>query len=185
MVKMHPTRKMILEALEVQANAGATREDLIALCGWDEDTTSRKAVGTTVGHLLSEELVIERRGKFYLKEFAPKPALIVQSHQNGAGAGVAPLPPIAQKRQGKTLSVYRSAITLVDVIGLYLLIENHWYEIPFFDSLRICIGMERPNWGPEARGYTDCTKVRIMFKNGKTEEENIAPKEYITIAPEE
>jgi hypothetical protein len=101
------------------------------------------------------------------------------------GNGITAIAPFKQKRTGKTLAIYTSPRIMEDVIALSLLINNQWYNVPMFGSLRMCIGHEIPEWSPDQESYYNVVNMRITFKNGQVQDERPALKDVITISSAE
>lgn len=179
-------RVIVIEGLEAAGKDGATIDDLAALIGQDMRGSSPKSsIGRTLHGMLADGYVVCINDRWYLKETI--------SYSNGSAPPAAPRPaskpaPVSvfsQKRSGKTVSIYTAPHILADVIGLAMLIGEQWYKIPLFGSVRICIGSEAPQWSPEQEMYSNVSVIKFTLKGGAVEEEHPAPKDIITIAPEE
>lgn len=184
--RMSKPRQMVLEALEAMGSEGGTTDELTILIGANFDSNNPKmSIGKTLSGLLADEYVVMQRGRWYEKNCAPAAPALDRIASVKVDQPRIQVATYVGKRSEKTVSIYTTPNVLTDVIGLALLIANHWYKIPLFASIRICIGQEAPHWSPEQEVYSDVTTIRITHKGGKVTEEHPARTDLITIAPEE
>lgn len=187
--RVSKSRVVVLEALEAQGAEGATIDELAQLVGQDMPGENPKlSIGSVLSRMQTEEHLVCLRNRWYLAEHAP------QSQVNGNGTGLPlvyssngqhSIAPMVQKRSGKTVSLYTTPEVYSDAIAIAMLSDQKWYKIPFFLSMRICIGHEAPNWSPEQEIYSNVEILRITHKNGKITEKRPAPTDLITVAAEE
>ena len=180
--QLSKSRMLVIEALEAQAQEGATIDELVNLIGMDLEMEHPKmSIGQSLSKMEADEYVVCYRNRWYLKEhfFKPEP-----QQQNGSNGRVQPIAPIAQKRSGKTVELYTSPRVFSDVIGLSLLIKEQWFKLPLFGGVRICMGHESPIWSPEQETFSDVSVIKILLKDGRVVEERPALKDLVTIAPE-
>lgn len=177
-------REVIITALEAYGKQGATLDEVVELVGKDlPGYNPNMSAGKTLHSMLDAGYVMMVNGKWYMKESAPtRRPDSAPAAQNGH---IQPIAPFAQKRSGKTITLYTTPETLENVIGLSLLHKEQWYKMPLFDNVRLCIGMEAPQWSPEQEMYSDITEMKVLFKNGQTVNRAVNPREIVTIAPEE
>lgn len=179
-------RQIVVEALEAQAAEGATVEELCTLIGAEiGGVRPQGSIGQVLSYMATDDIVIEIRGRWYLKEHAPIAVDPAPSDKKPANGFFAKIAGVMQKRSEKTVSLYRMPTVYDDAIGVTLLINQRWTPVPLFGNLRICIDKEIPNWSPERIWYSDVEVVRITRRNGIVSEERPAPKDYVTIDQEE
>jgi hypothetical protein len=185
---------MVFDALQLQN--GLSSRDIIDYIHEIDPSILDQNVYTTL-HDAKKRGALQHEGrKYYLpttetmqnvklngvKSIRPVPAAPSPSAN---GNGVTAIAPFKQKRTGKTLAIYTSPRIMEDVIALSLLINNQWYNVPMFGSLRMCIGHEIPEWSPDQESYYNVVNMRITFKNGQVQDERPALKDVITISSAE
>ncbi len=184
------SQETVLMALDTFARDGATTLELFEYIGADlqgkDDSGRRKALSNALYRLKDAGEIVQIVGRYYVKQYAPVPAkVVVLPHANGS-AGKTQIAPYANKRTGKTISIYKSPIVYSDAIALAFLIDEQWYKMPLFGSVRICIGAgDPPMWSADQEMYRGVVRIRITHKGGTATEEHTSPSDIITIAPEE
>ena len=179
------SRVYIAEALQAQREEGATKQELLTLIGEEIGGLSpMRAIGLTVGAMLTEEEIVHKDGRYWLKEYAPSRANGRTAHvsPNGGNGKVAAY---TGKRTGKTISVYTSPRVFEDAIALSLFIGGRWFKIPLAGSARVCYGQEAPVWSPDQEMYGDVEVLKIQLRNGQYHEERPARSDIVTILLEE
>lgn len=181
------SREVVLMALDTFAREGATSLELFDMIGndlrGDDETGRKKALSNVLFRAKDDGTIVLIGGRYFLKDCAPLPA---QSVHVPNGNGKVQVAPYANKRSGKTISVYRSPFVVNDAIALAFLIDQQWYKMPLFGSVRICIGPgDPPLWSADQEMYRNVVKIRITHKGGTVTEEPTSPSDIITIAPEE
>jgi hypothetical protein len=176
---------VVLEALGMFGAAGATREmiyDLIQadLNGNDYDSRSKSLTNALSRANHEKELIVRHEGRYYLSQFAPEPAKPALHKEHRAE-----IAPYTAQAKGKRVSIFTSPIVLENVVALALCNDAGWHKIPLFGSVRLCIGRETPMWSADQVTYTGMTRIRLTHKDGSSVEETAAPKDWITIAPDE
>lgn len=186
MPKTSKMNDVIGEALGVYGAKGALREEIFSLIYadlfGDNAESKRKALSNALTRAIDAELIVRVNDHYYLKECDP-------THANGHQNGSAPKVQIAtytNKRSGKTVSLYKSPMIISDAIALAFLIDEQWYKMPLFGSVRICIGQgDPPMWSADQEMYRNVVQIRITHKGGLVTEEHTSPADIITIAPED
>lgn len=184
------SQEIVLMALDTFARDGATNPELFEHIGGDlqgrDETGRRKALSNSLYRLKESDHVVKMGERYYLKEYAPVPVqTVVKPYSNGNGAKVQ-VAPYAGKRTGKMISIYKSPVVYDDAIALAFLIDEQWYKMPLFGSVRICIGPgDPPMWSADQEMYRGVMRIRITHKGGTATEEHTSPSDIITIAPED
>lgn len=184
------SRVIVLEVLEMVGKDGATIEEIVELVGKDLPGNHPKmSAGSVLSRMEADNYVVRYRGRWYLPDCVPD-AQKQPLHMNGLKTYVteekpASVAPFIQKRRGKTVLLYRSPVVYADAIAIAMLIQERWYKISFFVSMRICIGQESPNWSAEQEMYNDVSIIKIIRKDGTHIEERPAPTDIVTIAEAE
>lgn len=175
---------VIGEALGVFGAKGALREEVFSLIHddmyGDNETSKRKSLSNGLTRAMNADLIVTVAGRWYLKEYDPSHHR--NGHQNGSAPKVQVVALYANKRSGKSISIYKSPLVFTDAIALSFLMDGKWWKIPLFSSIRVCIGQETPLWSPEQETYRNVEIVRVTHKNGLTTDERPAPTDTITIA---
>lgn len=177
--------EVVLEALGMFGAEGATRDQIYNLIEKDLYGDNYDARSKSLGNALSranteKELVVRHEGRYYLAEYAPEPVKTVLRPDRRVE-----IAPYTAQAKGKRVSIFTSPIVLENVVALALCNDAGWHKIPLFGSIRICIGRETPMWSADQVTYTGMTRLRLTHKDGSSIEETAAPKDWITIAPEE
>lgn len=181
------SQEIVLMALDTFAHDGATNPDLFEYIGSDlqgqDETGRKKALSNALYRLKDSESIVKMGERYYAKNYAPLPIKAVHTNGNAPKVQVAPY---ANKRDGKSISIYRSPIIFADAIALAFMIDQKWHKMPLFGSVRICIGPgDPPMWSADQEMYRGVTCLRITHKGGTVTEEHTSPSDIITIAPEE
>lgn len=182
------SRQVLLEALEAMGAEGGTLDELVALIGEEMPGENPKiSIGRTIRNMESDGHVMEWRGRWYEKGCAPiKSEVRPLPDVKTADQPKVPVAVYANKRDGKIVSIYRTPFVVTDAIALAFLINEQWYKMPLFGSVRICIGPgDPPLWSADQEMYRNVVKIRITHKGGTVTEEPTSPSDIITIAPEE
>lgn len=182
-------RQIIVEALSVYGAKGAVKDEIYNLiCEdlyGDNLTSKRKSLSNGLFRTAEADLIVKFGDRYYLKEYDPVPHENRQPHVNGNGS-TAKIAPYAGKRTGKTVSIYKSPMIMNDVIALAFLMNEQWYKMPLFGSVRICVGQgDPPLWSADQEMYRGVVQIRITHKGGMVTDEHTSPSDIITIAPEE
>lgn len=177
-------RKEVLEALDVVAAQGATRDEIVDLIG-----KTRSSVAITLFRCSQDDLVIETNGRFYLKQYqvqdnqvSSKPVKTqIEPYVNGRIS----LPAIAKGRSGKHVSVYTSPIEENDIVQVQMCINNQWVKIPLFAGLKICTGPDIPNWSQDQETNQNVSTIRLVKSNGQYNDIQVARGYPVTVTYED
>lgn len=180
-------RNRILSSLSVLDKDGATRDELIVLDAGGLDKATRRSYGHVLANLVADGQVIERYGRFYLKEAVQAPGA-----KNFSAQGMmrtlpdkTALPALAKTRSGHTVLLYTSPMELPNVARVELCIGGNWFRCPLFGDLRICLGPEIPRWSADQETNRGIAAIKVIALDGKTEEIQTNPQYPITIAKNE
>lgn len=159
-----PVRKQILEALDIVAEKGATRDEIIDLIGGG---VTKRSVGMSLLRCSQDDLVIEESGRFYLKAIQPRAAVsrtkaVIEPFSNGR----IELPAIAKGRSAKHVSVYTSPTEETNIVQVQMCINNTWIKIPLFANLKICTGPDIPFWSKYQETNHNVSVIRLIRANG-------------------
>lgn len=190
---MSKIRDQVLEALEVQAGQGATRDEILTLLGIEIDTNTRRSVGRVLSFQMQEGNVVERHGKFYLKEFVSRAAVqpmpdLPTNGRNPLGAlaraiGKVNLAPFQKTREPRRLALYQAPMEYEAVMAIELVQENGaCFRLPLA-NYRIAINGDSPRWSPAQESYSNIINLRIYLSDGQALEVPTNPRCPVTVAP--
>lgn len=194
MAKESRIREVLTVALGAFGAKGAVREEIYSLICEDlyGDTLQQKRQSLSNGlfRAVEADALVKFGDRYFLKEYDPVPKqnrLLNISEHHGNGSVAKPAVALyAGKRTGKTVSIYTTPKVMDDVIALSLLMNEQWFKMPLFSSVRICIGTgDPPMWSSDQEMYRGVVQIRITHKSGMVTDEHTSPSDIITVAPEQ
>jgi hypothetical protein len=171
------TRQLILEA--IKSGDRLTTEDIRDYVRrWAPTPLSKQSIGQTLRHM-TEAHDLAREGDYFILPDRAN-TQIVQANPEGERVTLAPF---QQKRSGRLVTIEHSPLEVEDVARIQLKVDGHWFPVPLFGDVRICIGPDTPRWNPEQETYEGASCLKIITKDGKTSEMNLDIHQPVTIAP--
>jgi hypothetical protein len=181
------SREIVMEALNVQP--GITKEEIISLIGGDLQGNVAMSVGETLSNLIADGLVIERNGRYWLKEHESKQTSTNRSVSRVVSYEAAHPVKLAayyENRPLRKVAVYTAPAIYEDVVAIRVSVQGAgMIEYPAFPGgTRICIG-DIPRWSYDQIVLRSIEKIQIVRAGGQTQDIDVPHGDNVTIATED